>query len=256
LGKHVIYTVNGGIMPRFFVDKRNIFENEIIIDGEDVAHITKVLRMKIGDEMTLCDGEKNDYRVEIIDIDKKYIKCKIITVEQNKSEPKVFVTLFQGIPKSDKMEYIIQKCTELGISKIVPVNTKRCVAKVKDNNKISRWQKIAMEASKQSQRGIVPQVCGVMGFEEALKELLKCDISILPYEEEKENNLKSHLDSFGNDVETVGIMIGPEGGFDKEEVEMAKALGIKTITLGNRILRTETAGEAVLAILMFYMNEI
>jgi len=113
-----------------------------------------------------------------------------------------------------------------------------------------------MEASKQSQRGIVPQVCGVMGFEEALKELLKCDISILPYEEEKENNLKSHLDSFGNDVETVGIMIGPEGGFDKEEVEMAKALGIKTITLGNRILRTETAGEAVLAILMFYMNEI
>lgn len=239
-------------MPKFFVNKGQISGDVITIIGEDTLHISKVLRMCEGDSLTVCDGEGDDYSTIISSITKTDVTAKIISKKRCEAEPNVNVTLFQALPKQGKMEYIIQKNTELGIAKIVPVYSKRCV--VKPSDKLSRWQKVAVEAAKQCGRGVIPQITEVVTFDEALKQLAKCENAIMLYECEIETRLKDVIG--GRKFTNIGIFIGPEGGFDETEVQKAKGFNIQIITLGKRILRTETAGAAVLPIIMYEQGDI
>lgn len=229
-------------MPRFFVTKEAINNNKITISGEDVLHIGKVLRLREGDELTVCDGEGRDYECAIDIISKKEVLCNILSSCQNICEDDVKITLYQSLPKASKMDFVIQKCVELGCDAFVPFISARSVAK---GDKSGRYRKISLEAAKQCGRGKVPSVSDITDFDGALKSLTENDLAIFAYEEEKEVTLKSVL--HGKNVKSIGIMIGPEGGFAPEEAEAAKAAGAISVTLGKRILRTETAGMAVLA---------
>jgi len=246
-------------MPKFFVEPSGIKGDNIFITGEDVNHITKVLRLSRNDIIIISDGQGNDYKVVLEEIDREEIKTRIIEHTVSESEPPVEVILFQGIPKSDKMEFIIQKTTELGISKIVPVITKRTIVKFNDakseKNKLERWQKIALEAAKQCNRGRVPVISKPLLFDEAIERMKETELRIMPYEKEESNRLRDIL-KYRTEVKKIGIFIGPEGGFDEEEVYKARCAGVVTSTLGSRILRTETAGVVVLSILMYEYNGI
>ena len=246
-------------MPKFFVTQDKITENQIIIDTEDVAHISRVLRLGIGDHVTVCDSQGTDYEAEIAEMEQKQIVCSITEKRVSESEPNIKVTLFQGLPKASKMEYIIQKTTELGISEIVPVKLSRCVVKIDnkkdERKKLDRWQKISEAAAKQSGRGIVPQISEIMTLDEVIKRSKEFDLFFVPYECEEQKTLKEVLLS-RSDIKTVGFIIGPEGGFDPAETEKLRENGIDTVTLGKRILRTETAGEAVLAMTMYEIGDI
>ena len=237
-------------MARFFVDKDKIGEKSIILDGENHQHMSRVLRMREGDSLTICDGEKTDYICTVSSISKKEAICEIVSAEENKNESSVSVTLFQGVPKGAKMDLIIQKCVELGAVKIVPFISKRTVAAAK--GKFDRFQKISLEAAKQSGRGIVPEVCEIVSFEDAADELCRCDLPIIAYEESHGFTLKDALR--GSSPKSIGIMIGPEGGFEKEEVQAAESAGAKVVSLGNRILRTETAGLSVISNIMYELE--
>jgi len=244
-------------MPKFFVPSENIKDDKIIINGSDVAHIKKVLRYREGDNIKLCDSKGFDYNTEISLITSNEIECSIISKIKSETEPDIEVTLFQGIPKASKMEYIIQKNTELGIKRIVPCIMDRCVVKLNDKSarKTARWQKVAEEAAKQSGRGEVPVVCEPVTIDEAIKQMKEMDLAFAPYECETENKLKNILLSVKK-PKTVGFIIGPEGGFDLSEIEMIRNENIPGITLGKRILRTETAGEAVLSMIMYEIGDI
>ncbi len=246
-------------MPKFFVPSENINDNEIIITNEDVLHIKKVLRASIGDSLVLCDGKGNNYYTEISEIREKQILCKIISTEKADTESNIFVTIFQGLPKASKMDYIIQKTTELGIVKIVPCKMARSVSKIENSKdakkKCERWQKIAQEAAKQSGRGIIPEIIEPVDFPDAVKMMKGYDLSFAPYECEEVNKLKTVLNSVDN-VKSIAFMIGPEGGFDLSETKILKDNNIPTVTLGKRILRTETAGEAVLSMIMYEIGDI
>lgn len=238
-------------MSRFFVSKEAIGSRTALITGEDVIHIGRVLRMREGDTIILCDGEKNDYLCEIAEISKKEIKCNIIEKRRNNCEPSLNVALYQGVPKGAKMEYLIQKCVEMGVYRIVPVITERTIAR--GENKTERWNKVAMEAAKQSGRGIIPQVTSPVDFSEALAEMIKNELAIMPYEGEEHKILRSILR--GSPPASIGVMIGPEGGFSEAEVNLARSAGAKVATLGKRILRTETAGMFVLSSIMYELDE-
>ena len=246
-------------MPKFFVEPSKISNDIITIDTEDVNHITRVLRMKIGDKITVCDSMGYDYTAEIFEINKSSILCRELKKTKSDTEPALKVVLFQGIPKGSKMEYIIQKTTELGIFKIVPVSMSRCVSKIENkkdgDRKRERWQKISESAAKQSGRGIVPEISAPVAFEAAIQALSECDLAFAPYECEQDNSIKKVIKGI-NGNKTVGFIIGPEGGFAPEEIDKLTKLGISSVTLGKRILRTETAGEAVLSMLMYEANEL
>lgn len=246
-------------MPKFFVLPEKVQDDKITIDTEDVSHITRVLRMSEGEKITVCDSNGFDYECEITELSKNAVFCKILSKTASVSEPKINVTLFQGLPKGQKAEYIIQKTTELGITKIVPVTMSRCVMKFANQKdaekKIERWRKIAESAAKQSGRGIVPEIAMPVTFKQALEMMKISDLCFAPYECEEQSTLKSTLKS-NSSPKSVSFIIGPEGGFDLSEIEQLKMQGIQTITLGKRILRTETAGEAVLSMLMYEYNEI
>lgn len=244
-------------MPKFFAPRENISENEIIIDNEDVGHITRVLRLDTGDSVEICDGMGNDYTAVIAAVEKKRIVCTIAEKRRSDTEPDIEVTLFQGIPKSSKMEYIIQKTTELGIVRIVPCVMSRCVSRLdgKEDKKCERWRKIAEAAAKQSGRGIIPEVCGAVEFKDAVDMMKQSDLCFAPYECETHGSLKNVLTSHKN-VKTISFMVGPEGGYDISEVEYLHKNDVPTVTLGKRILRTETAGEAVLSMVMYELGDI
>ncbi len=246
-------------MPKFFVPKDNILENKIIINNDDVLHIKKVLRASVGDELTLCDGKGINYISKISKINDKHILCDIISSEKSNTEANIEVTIFQGIPKASKMDYIIQKTTELGIVNIIPCEMSRCVSKIENSKdakkKVIRWQKIAEEAAKQSGRGIVPTVFEPVKFKDAVNMMKDYDLVLAPYECEEQNKLNDILKS-KNNVKTVAFMIGPEGGYDLNEIKTLSDSNIPTVTLGKRILRTETAGEAVLAMIMYELGDI
>jgi len=249
---------DGFKMARFFIDPADVCDRTITIFGEDAVHIGRVLRHKPGDILTLCDGNGLDYLVEIEKITANEVLTRIIEVKDNSTEPPVHITLFQGLPRADKMEFIIQKSVELGVGRIVPVLTERTVVRLdkpKDvENKLKRWQRISKEAAKQSNRGVIPEVSVPLGFGEALKLARETELAIIPYEKEEQNSLKQHIMS--KCIRTVSVMIGPEGGFTEKEAEEASKCGIKPVTLGPRILRTETAGIAVLAMLMYELGDI
>jgi len=245
-------------MPRFFVDKANINDEKINIIGDDVKHIKNVLRMHEGDSIQLCDGASMDYECIIEEFQNDLIMCRILFEGCSVTEPKVKITLFQGMPKGDKLENIIQKCIELGIAEIVPMLTRRTIIKFENekdiDKKTTRFNKIALEAGKQCNRGAIPNVRKPMTIKGAIKYAKQFDLKIIAYENEKVNKIKNII-SDGN-YKNMAIFIGPEGGFDEEEIEFAIKEGIIPITLGKRILRTETAGPAILAMLMYELDEI
>lgn len=241
-------------MNRFFVTPDQIDGDTAKITGDDAKHIAKVLRMEKGDLLELCDGESNEYIARIELIEQGTVTLFITERPDGPAEPPYRVTLFQCLPKSDKMELIIQKCVELGVYEIAPVISKRCVVKLDKNgasSKHRRYERIAYEAAKQCKRGIIPRVLEVC-------ELSKVDFSgfdaiIIPYECETEYTLKACLKDI-HDAKRIALIIGPEGGFEKSEVEGVISKGGVSVTLGKRILRTETAGMAVLAMINYEME--
>lgn len=242
-------------MHRFYVSPEQIIEESIVILGMDVNHIKNVLRMKLGEELIICDGQGWDYFCEITELGQKEIYVKILSSLKSDTELPVKITLFQGIPKKDKMELIIQKTVELGVFEIVPVSMKRCVAKLEDSKKeskkLERWQNISQAAAKQSGRGIIPMVKQPMTYTQALEYAKTKDIILFPYENAQ--GMKAAKEAFCKTaaMQSAGIFIGPEGGFDPIEIENAKKAGADIISLGKRILRTETAGLSVLSMLMY-----
>lgn len=236
-------------MPKFFVSKQQI-ANQITILDEDAKHIKTVLRAKPGEEMTVCDGEGTDYFCKINAVAEKEILLDILEKKPCQTEPAVKITLFQGLPKADKMDMIIQKCVELGIDSIVPVVTERTIVKLdkKEQKKIQRWQKIAESAAKQSGRGKIPCIQNVLSFSQAIEESKKLCSAVIPYEKELQRGIKEFVKTFSGD--TLGLFIGPEGGFSLEEIQQAQKEGILPITLGKTILRTETAAIVATAILL------
>ena len=235
-------------MPKFFISPNDIRENEISLTGEDVRHIRKVLRHREGDALTLSDGCGTDFDAVITAISPEKVRLRITSSHPSDSEMRVSVTLFQCIPKSGKMDFVVQKCTELGVSSIYPVASARVVGKLESAQKKSRYQKIALEAAKQCGRGVIPTVEAPISFQEATERFSEFDTVIMPYEGAKDGSLKEALKVGGTQV---AVLIGPEGGFAPEEVALAKEKGAKIVTLGKRILRTETAGCATLAMILY-----
>ncbi|MBR4413179.1 MAG: 16S rRNA (uracil(1498)-N(3))-methyltransferase [Lachnospiraceae bacterium] len=245
-------------MYHFFVDKSNIIDKTIIIEGQDFNHIKNVLRMREGEEISVGNGEdENEYRCAIESFEEDRVICKLLFIKEANVELPSKVILYQCLPKADKMEMIIQKCVELGVSEIIPVASKRCVVKLDDkkaSSKISRWQAIAEAAGKQSKRAYVPLIGQVMKFSDAVKDADRADIKIIPYElSEGMDDTKKVFENI-KPGQTVAIFIGPEGGFDESEIDEAVKSGITPISLGKRILRTETAGMTVLAWIGFVLE--
>ena len=243
-------------MPKYFTKPENISDGFIMIDGDEAKHILNVMRMAVGDKITVFDGNKKDYYCEIAETEKNALKAKIIDVSESQTEPETEIVLFQGLPKSDKMEYIIQKCVEIGVSRIVPVITERAVVKIekgaKEDKKVERWVKISESAAKQSGRGIIPVIERPVKFAEAVKMASLLENAVIPYENEEKTGLKEFIKVAKKG--SVGIFIGPEGGFDSSEIEMAVKSGIIPVTLGKRILRTETAGLVTAAIILYELG--
>ena len=246
-------------MRRFFTEPMNICGGEIKI-VEDASHITKVLRMSEGDEIIVFDGTGKEYRAKLDLISPKECLASVISEEFSSAEPLVKVSVFQGIPKSGKMETIIQKVVELGAFEIVPVEMERCVVKLDGKarvEKAKRWNKVSVEAAKQCGRSVIPKVLEPVGYEKALEMMSELDLAVMPYEvlgHEGEKGLKELLKSFNGN--SVGVIIGPEGGFSDKEAEIAQNKGIKQIGLGKRILRTETVASAIIPIIMYEKDEI
>lgn len=246
-------------MRKFFVDKKQIKNNIIEIINEDVNHIKNVLRLEIDTLIQISDGEKN-YISKISKIEKEKIICEIVEEIENKNEASVKIDIFQGIPKSDKMEYIIQKCTELGVNEYFPVSMKRSIVKLSgkdEEKKILRWQKIAEGAAKQSGRDIIPKINNIKNIDNICKIIKDYDIFIVAYELEDKESLKRSLENLNKEkINKIAILIGPEGGIEEEEVELLKKNGAKVVSLGKRILRTETVALAVSSIIMYEFGEL
>ncbi len=246
-------------MDRFFVNKNNIDleKNTCIIDGEDVKHITKVLRYREGEKIEICDGEDNEYIGEIISMSKEEVNLNIIDKRNIKREANLKVRIYQGMPKGPKMEYILQKLTEVGTDEITLVDTKRSVAKIdnkKEDKKFERWERIIYEAAKQSKRGKIPKLKGILSFKEALEDMQRNEYNICPYEDEKNTPLVKEIR--GLNIESIGIFIGPEGGIAEEEIDALKENGSKIVTLGPRILRTETASTIASALVQYELGDL
>lgn len=244
-------------MHHFFVSPDQIDEKYVTITGGDVNHIKNVLRMKIDEELLISNGQDKDYYCKIESVSDDEIKAVILDEEFEGTELPTELYLFQGLPKSDKMELIIQKAVELGVKEIIPVATKRCVVKLDDKkeaSKIKRWQAISESAAKQSRRTIIPEVSSVMSFKEAINRAKEFEFGIIPYENYKDmTETKEVLKKVQKGIK-IGIFIGPEGGFEESEIQYALENGIHPISLGKRILRTETAGLAILSVLMFQLE--
>ncbi len=244
-------------MHRFFVSEENHMDDTIYITGDDVNHIRNVLRMTPGEKVVISCGKGIDYECEIKEFMEDAIMLAISGETPAVTELPVSITLFQALPKQDKMELVIQKAVELGVQEIVPVRTRRCVVKLdekKEKKKIMRWQSIAEAAAKQSGRGMIPKVHSVMDFDRALQMAETMDNLLIPYElcesmKESVQHMKQAAEG-----KSIGVFIGPEGGFERGEIETAVARGATPISLGKRILRTETAGMTTLSVLMFLIE--
>ena len=245
-------------MPRFFVKTNQINNDNIDIIGEDVKHIKNVLRKQIGDKIEVCNQDTGDsYKCEIENFSEDDIKTNIIEKLTNIQE-RVEVDIYQGLPKSDKMELIIQKSVELGANAIIPVNMKRCVVKLEgkdESKKIDRWQKIAESAAKQCGRSFIPEVKHLANVKDICNLINEYDAIIVAYENEKDNTLKSELKKLNSENLKIGIVIGPEGGFEESDVNILRENGARIVTLGNRILRTETVALNVLSIVMYEFEQ-
>ena len=246
-------------MYQFFVEPHQISDKTVRIEGADVNHIKNVLRMKVGEELSVSNGvDGKEYRCGIVSLDEECITCELRFVKEDGVELPSEVYLFQGLPKADKMELIIQKAVELGVHAVVPVSTKRCVVKLDDKkakSKIARWQGIAEAAAKQSKRRIVPEVKDVMSFKEAINFVKDFEVKLIPYELAEDMSKTKEIINSLQPGQKIAIFIGPEGGFEEGEVEAAMSAGVEPITLGKRILRTETAGFTVLSWIMYRLEQ-
>ena len=245
-------------MHRFFVEEPAMGEQTITITGGDVNHIKNVLRMSVGDKICVINGQNNkEYYCEITAIGNEAVDTKICEIRESDQELANRIVLFQGLPKSDKMELIIQKAVELGVWKIVPVSTERTVVKLdakKEANKRKRWMNISESAAKQSGRLCIPEVTQVVSYRDALEMAKKMDVRLIPYELAEGMEKTRELMSSIQPGQSVAVFIGPEGGFESSEIEKAIEIGAWPITLGKRILRTETAGLVTLAMLVYNLE--
>lgn len=246
-------------MYQFFVEPSQIQDKRIVITGNDVNHIKNVLRMKIGEEIAVSNGiDGKEYRCGIEELGEDQIVCTLRFIKEDGVELASQIYLFQGLPKADKMELIIQKAVELGVHEVIPMATKRCVVKLDEKkavSKINRWQGIAEAAAKQSKRGVIPQVHSVMNMKEAVAYAGEMEVRLIPYELAEDMAHTKQLIGQIKPGQKVAIFIGPEGGFEEAEVQMALEAGIEPITLGRRILRTETAGFTILSWLMYHLEQ-
>lgn len=246
-------------MYHFFVEPSRISDRRVVITGADVNHIKNVIRLKPGEEISVSNGvDGREYRCGIAEITDTEVVCTLRFIKEDGVELPSRVCLFQGLPKGDKMEFIIQKTVELGVHEIIPVAMKRCVVKLdekKAKSKITRWQGISEAAAKQSRRGVVPRIQDVMDYGEALEYARDMDVKLVPYEMADSGmaGTKKIMDSL-KPGQSVAVFIGPEGGFEESEIQAAVDAGMEPITLGRRILRTETAGMAVMAWMMYQLS--
>lgn len=252
-------------MQKFFVNEDNIdkVNNLITIEGEDVNHIKNVLRYEKGENIEICEKSNNPskYKCSIIQLNQKQIICKILEEIENSNEANIRIHIMQGIPKAEKMEFIIQKCTELGVYKFIPVNMKRCVVKLNskdEDKKIARWQKIAEVAAKQCGRDIIPTVTKIVDIKDIANQIKNYDLVLIAYENEKENFLKYEIKDIINKqgIKDIAILIGTEGGLEEQEILLLREAGAKIISLGKRILRTETAPIVISGIVMYEIGDI
>ena len=245
-------------MYRFFVEPSQIQDKKIIITGSDVNHIKNVLRMKVGEEIAVSNGIDNrEYCCGIEEYTEHEVICTLRFVKEEGVELPARIYLFQGLPKADKMEWVIQKAIELGVYEVIPVAAKRCVVKLDEKKaaaKVNRWQGIAEAAAKQSQRGVIPTVQSVMNMREAIEYARDMDVKLIPYELAEDMQHTKRIIEAVRPGESIAVFIGPEGGFEESEVQEALDAGIEPVTLGKRILRTETAGLTVLSWLMYHLE--
>ena len=250
-------------MHRFFVDDIQELNSRVMIKGSDVNHIKSVLRLRPGDEIQVSDGSSKDYICTIVSIEDDLVQADIIDLLDSNAELPSEITLFQGVPKGDKMETIIQKCVELGVHSIVPVMMERTIVKLDDkkkDKKISRYMGISEAAAKQSRRVIIPEVTDYMSSQAAIEYAEKnMDVILFPYElaegmDESRQVINDIVELARQKKIRIGVFVGPEGGFAESEAEKLKKAGAKTISLGHRILRTETAGMTVMSILSFLLD--
>lgn len=234
-------------MPRFFIEKSDISENQVLLSGENMHHLINVLRCEIGEEVTVCDKCGIDYHCTLQSIEKDCAVLKIEDITGTSSEPSVEITLYQGLPKGDKLSYITEKSVEAGVFKIIPVSMKRSVVKLSKKDfqkKKERLLKVSLSAAKQSGRGVVPEIEDLIEFKDIIPHIKDYDAVIFPYENAKDVTLKSFIRE--KEFKKVAVIIGPEGGFSEEEAELLVNENVVPVTLGARILRTETAGIATI----------
>ena len=243
-------------MPRFFIDKKDITDNTVKLIGEDASHIAQSLRMGVGEGLTLCDKEGYDYDGKILTVSRDAVTVEILSLSRSESEPPYSIRLYQCLPKGDKLETVIQKAVECGVTEIIPVQSSRCIVKMKPEDcakKLLRYNRIAEEAAKQSGRGRIPLVRAPLSYKAAIAELEKTDTAFICYENESGLTLSCALRG-RNTPSEVGFLVGPEGGLSAEEVAFAKENGVVSLSLGKRILRTETAAPFVLAVLSAFFE--
>lgn len=259
MGTGLLSDKEGEIMYRFYVTHDQIDGDTVLVYPPDVNHIKNVLRLECGDWLVACDGAGRDYICRIKSLSQECVRLSVEKVRESGTELDTQIVLFQGIPKKDKMEFIIQKAVELGVYEIVPVMMKRCVVRLdgqdKQQKKAQRWQAVAEAAAKQCDRGIIPRVHLPVTMEQAFDIAASLEYNMIPYELQDGIGTSREIVEEACRKSSVGIFIGPEGGLEPEEVERAVAAGAKPITLGKRILRTETAGMALLSIMMFQLQK-
>lgn len=245
-------------MHKFFVPKQNINDDNAVIIGDDVKHIYKVLRLEENDPVIINDTEGTEYQAQISEINKKEVTVKLIKKLDVNNESRIRIHLFQGMPKGQKMELIIQKCTELGVNFFYPLITERTDIKLKgEYKKLDRLKRIALEASKQCKRSIIPTIYDAVELKEASEYLKDMDLIVVPYENEENYGIKRLSEDYDiSSIKDIAVIIGPEGGFEEDEIEYLKDIKSKIVTLGNRILRTETAAITTCSIIQYAFGDL
>lgn len=244
-------------MHKFFVNKSAFEEDIVLITGDDAKHIGKVLRLRVGETINLNNYEGGEFLAKITEIDKKEVKALIFEKLLVNNESLIDVTLFQGVPKATKFDLIVQKSTELGVKEIIPVITKRVIVNSGEFKKLDRLNRISEEASKQSKRSIVPKISMPVLFKDMIDNIKTFDLIVVPYENAENYGIRAMISEIDKDkIKKIGIVIGPEGGFEEEEIDLLKEIGAKIVTLGPRILRTETAGFVCTSILMYELSDL
>ncbi len=244
-------------MHRFFVEESSINQSRVVIRGSDAHHIADVLRMKIGEEIHVCTGDEWEYTCEISAVSKEEVVATVVDASKPGKELASSITLYQCLPKKDKMELIIQKAVELGATRIVPVESSRVVVhldKKREPSRVERWNKVAEAAAKQSGRMVMPVVSHVLSYIDALNDAADLDVRLIPYEKYEDMNSTREIVSDIRPGQSVGVIIGPEGGFEEAEFRKAREKGFEPVSLGRRILRTETAGMFMLSVLGFMLD--